>query len=61
MVDRHGGHLLAECLQRGGIEVVFTLCGNHVLPAYEGFHAGLDTARRRRSGAIAPLRECPAH
>lgn len=38
MADRHGGHLLAECLRREGVEVVFTLCGNHVLPAYEGLH-----------------------
>jgi len=54
MADRHGGHLLAECLQREGIEVVFTLCGNHVLPAYEGFHdAGIrlvDT--RTEAGAV---------
>ncbi len=54
MADRHGGHLLAECLQREGIEVVFTLCGNHVLPAYEGLHdAGIrlvDT--RTEAGAV---------
>jgi acetolactate synthase-1/2/3 large subunit len=54
MAERHGGHLLAECLQRQGVEVVFTLCGNHVLPVYEGLYdAGIRLVdARTEAGAV---------
>lgn len=31
-----GGTLLARSLREHGIDIVFTLCGNHLLPIYEG-------------------------
>ena len=34
MID--GGHLVAKMLQREKIDVVFTLCGGHIMPIYNG-------------------------
>jgi acetolactate synthase I/II/III large subunit len=31
-----GGHLVARMLKREGIDVVFTLCGGHIMPIYNG-------------------------
>ena len=31
-----GGHLVAKMLKAEGVEVVFTLCGGHIMPIYEG-------------------------
>ncbi len=31
-----GGHLVAEMLKREKIDVVFTLCGGHIMPIYSG-------------------------
>src|SRR5512142_1169962 len=31
-----GGHLVARALKQEGIDVVFTLCGGHIMPIYNG-------------------------
>jgi acetolactate synthase-1/2/3 large subunit len=36
MPDVHGGHLVARTLKRAGVGHVFTLCGGHILPIYDG-------------------------
>jgi len=33
---RHGGHLIAEVLQREGVSNLFTLSGGHIAPIYDG-------------------------
>jgi acetolactate synthase-1/2/3 large subunit len=51
---RTGADTIARILARAGVDVVFTLCGNHVLPLYAALHdAGVrlvDT--RTESGAV---------
>jgi acetolactate synthase-1/2/3 large subunit len=32
----HGGKLAARCLKRAGVDCVFTLCGGHIMPLYDG-------------------------
>jgi acetolactate synthase-1/2/3 large subunit len=32
----HGGKLAARSLKRAGVECVFTLCGGHIMPLYDG-------------------------
>lgn len=36
MADLTGGHLVARVLKQAGVGHVFTLCGGHILPIYEG-------------------------
>ncbi len=36
MADVHGGRLIASALKRAGIEVLFTLCGGHIMHIYDG-------------------------
>jgi acetolactate synthase-1/2/3 large subunit len=37
MADRvQGGHLAAQALKAEGVDTIFTLCGGHVIPIYEG-------------------------
>jgi len=36
MADLTGGHLVARTLKEAGVGHVFTLCGGHILPIYEG-------------------------
>ena len=31
-----GGHLVAKALKAEGIEVIFTLCGGHIIDIYDG-------------------------
>ena len=31
-----GGHLVAKALKAEGIEVIFTLCGGHIIYIYDG-------------------------
>src|SRR5512141_625712 len=31
-----GGHLVAKMLKRENIDMVFTLCGGHIMPIYNG-------------------------
>jgi len=35
-MNLHGGQLVAKTLKAAGVEVVFTLCGGHILPIYDG-------------------------
>jgi acetolactate synthase-1/2/3 large subunit len=36
MADLTGGHLVARTLKQAGVGHVFTLCGGHILPIYDG-------------------------
>jgi acetolactate synthase-1/2/3 large subunit len=36
MAELTGGHLVARTLRQAGVRHVFTLCGGHVLPIYDG-------------------------
>ena len=36
MADLSGGHLVARTLRQAGVGHVFTLCGGHILPIYDG-------------------------
>ena len=36
MADVNGGHLVARTLRQAGVGHVFTLCGGHILPIYDG-------------------------
>lgn len=36
MTDLHGGQLVARALKKEGVTHVFTLCGGHIMPIYEG-------------------------
>jgi acetolactate synthase-1/2/3 large subunit len=36
MPDLWGGHLVARTLKQAGVGHVFTLCGSHILPIYDG-------------------------
>ena len=31
-----GGHLVAKALKNEGVEVIFTLCGGHIIDIYDG-------------------------
>src|SRR2546429_9776286 len=62
MADLTGGRLVARVLKQAGVGHVFTLCGGHILPIYEGLLdegvAVVDTrpeqAAPPRAGADAP-------
>ena len=36
MADLSGGHLVARTLKQAGVGHIFTLCGGHILPIYDG-------------------------
>src|SRR5215472_4423575 len=36
MADLTGGHLVARTLKQAGVGHLFTLCGGHILPIYDG-------------------------
>src|SRR5499426_2718953 len=36
MADLSGGHLVARTLKQAGVGHLFTLCGGHILPIYDG-------------------------
>jgi len=36
MADLTGGHLVARTLKEAGVRHIFTLCGGHILPIYDG-------------------------
>ena len=36
MADSNGGHLVARTLKQAGVGHIFTLCGGHILPIYDG-------------------------
>jgi len=35
-MQAHGGRLAAKTLREAGVDCVFTLCGGHVMPIYDG-------------------------
>ena len=35
-MEAHGGKLVARALKEAGVECIFTLCGGHVMPIYDG-------------------------
>ena len=43
-----GGELVARVLKEAGVGHVFTLCGGHILPIYDG-----DPAAYRRTGQVS--------
>src|SRR5712692_3694491 len=36
MAELNGGHLVARTLKQAGVGHIFTLCGGHILPIYDG-------------------------
>ena len=36
MAELNGGHLVARTLRQAGVGHIFTLCGGHILPIYDG-------------------------
>ncbi|HXF04045.1 MAG TPA: thiamine pyrophosphate-binding protein [Blastocatellia bacterium] len=35
-MNLHGGQLVARTLKAAGVDVIFTLCGGHIMPIYDG-------------------------
>jgi acetolactate synthase-1/2/3 large subunit len=49
-----GGHLVARALARNGVRCVFTLCGGHIAPIYDGcLREGIDIVDTRHEQAAA--------
>lgn len=49
-----GGHLVARALKQAGVRCVFTLCGGHVAPIYDGcLREGIDIVDTRHEQAAA--------
>lgn len=49
-----GGHLVARTLARAGVKCLFTLCGGHVAPIYDGcLREGIDIVDTRHEQAAA--------
>src|SRR6266513_1323910 len=49
-----GGHLVARALAREGVRCVFTLCGGHIAPIYDGcLREGIDIVDTRHEQAAA--------
>ncbi len=54
MADLTGGHLVARTLKQAGVGHVFTLCGGHILPIYDGcVSEGLRVVDMRHEQACA--------
>jgi thiamine pyrophosphate-dependent acetolactate synthase large subunit-like protein len=54
MTDLSGGHLVARTLRQAGVGHVFTLCGGHILPIYDGCLAeGVQIVDMRHEQACA--------
>ena len=54
MTDLGGGHLVARTLRQAGVGHVFTLCGGHILPIYDGcITEGLQVVDMRHEQAAA--------
>ena len=54
MSDLTGGHLVARTLREAGVRHVFTLCGGHILPIYDGcVNEGLQVVDMRHEQACA--------
>ncbi len=53
-MDLSGGHLVARTLRQAGVGHVFTLCGGHILPIYDGCLAeGVQVVDMRHEQACA--------
>ena len=49
-----GGHLVARALAKAGVKCVFTLCGGHIAPIYDGcLREGIDIIDTRHEQAAA--------
>src|SRR6476659_9717341 len=49
-----GGHLVARALAQAGVKCVFTLCGGHIAPIYDGcLREGIDIVDTRHEQAAA--------
>ena len=49
-----GGHLVARALAKAGVRCVFTLCGGHIAPIYDGcLREGIDIVDTRHEQAAA--------
>src|SRR6058998_1640271 len=54
MADLTGGHLVARTLKEAGVGHVFTLCGGHILPIYDGcITEGIEVVDVRHEQAAA--------
>jgi len=54
MSDLTGGHLVARTLKEAGVRHVFTLCGGHILPIYDGcLNEGIQVVDMRHEQACA--------
>jgi acetolactate synthase-1/2/3 large subunit len=54
MPDLSGGHLVARTLKQAGVGHVFTLCGGHILPIYDGcITEGIEVVDVRHEQAAA--------
>ena len=55
----HGGILAARALKQAGVECIFTLCGGHIMPLYDGLHrAGHPHHRRPPRAGRRPRGRC---
>src|SRR5215475_12715279 len=49
-----GGHLVARALAKAGVKCIFTLCGGHIAPIYDGcLREGIDIIDTRHEQAAA--------
>lgn len=49
-----GGHIVAQCLKNEGVRCIFTLCGGHIAPIYDGcLRYGIDIVDTRHEQAAA--------
>ena len=54
MADLNGGHLVARTLKQAGVGHIFTLCGGHILPIYDGcVTEGVEVVDMRHEQAAA--------
>ena len=57
MTDLNGGHLVARTRQQAGVRHLFTLCGGHILPIYDGcLTEGVAVVDMRHEQACGPRR-----
>src|SRR3989454_6515489 len=54
MAELNGGHLVARTLKQAGVGHIFTLCGGHILPIYDGcVTEGVEVVDMRHEQAAA--------
>ena len=58
MADLTGGQLVARTLKQAGVGDVFTLCGGHILPIYDGCLTEgiriIDTRHEQAAAVVVP-------